>query len=232
MMVVLKVHPQVSISGHSQIPDCIRDFSLTEHLHHCGEKLDWSSSLTPAGEIIPLVVLVTDELEEENLGMVTTFCHHDQAKVEPSEVLSTLLQQDCPRLSVVVVKIFTNSPYIPHGSFSFPYLDVTTLAVGMFAAQFPLAWLWLYRLLPFSSTQVVLPCERDDRELKVYPFLQEALWESSKEDHHLSDHILLLVPPSSFSPHHEESSQTKEDPSLSPTLTWLQHITQAKAQLK
>ena len=43
-------------------------------------------------EVIPMTGLVSNWVEERNLGMVTTFCHHDQAKVEPSEVLSTLLQ--------------------------------------------------------------------------------------------------------------------------------------------
>ena len=111
-----------------------------------------------------------------------------QAKVDPSEALYTLLQQDSPKLSVVVVKIFTNSPYLPQGSFGFPYLDMTTLTADMLGAQFSLAQLHLCRLLPFSSTQVVLPCEKDNEELKVHPFLLEGLWESS-EDHHLSDPV-------------------------------------------
>ena len=46
-----------------------------------------------SSEIIPMAaVLVTDWVEEGSLGMVTTFCCHDQVKVEPSEVLSTLVQ--------------------------------------------------------------------------------------------------------------------------------------------
>ena len=114
-----------------------------------------SNSWKTSGEIIPMAVLVTDGVEEGSLGMVTTFCCHNQAKVEPSEVLSTLLQQDSPKLSIVVMKIFANSPYLPWGSFGFPYLDVTTLAAGMLATQFPLLQLCLHRLLPFLSTQVV-----------------------------------------------------------------------------
>ena len=47
-----------------------------------------------SGEAIPMVVLVMDGVGEGNLGMVTTFCHHDQAKVEASEVLSALCQCD------------------------------------------------------------------------------------------------------------------------------------------
>ena len=47
-----------------------------------------------SGEIIPMMVLITDSMEEGSLGMVTTFCQHDQAKVESSEVLSILCQLD------------------------------------------------------------------------------------------------------------------------------------------
>ena len=71
----------------------------------------------------------------------------------------------------------------------------------MLTAQFPLAQLNLQRLLPFSSTQVIQPHEKDDEELKVFPFFQEVLWESSEEDHCMSDPVLLLVPPSSFPPY-------------------------------
>ena len=135
-----------------------------------------------SSEIVPMVVLVTDWVEEGSLGMVTTFCHHDQAKMEPSEVLSTLLHCDSPKLSIVEEKIFANAPYLPWQSFGFPYLDVTTLLVGALTTQFPFSCLHLCRLLPFSSTQVVLPCKKDDEELKVYPFLWEALWDSSEGD--------------------------------------------------
>ena len=33
-----------------------------------------------SGKIVPMSVLVTDRVEEGSLGIVTTFCHHDQAK--------------------------------------------------------------------------------------------------------------------------------------------------------
>ena len=45
-----------------------------------------------SGEAIPIVILVKNGMEEGNLGMVTIFCHHNQAKMEASEVLSTLCQ--------------------------------------------------------------------------------------------------------------------------------------------
>ena len=81
-------------------------------------------------------------------------------------------------------------------------------------------------------TQGVLPHEVEDEELKVYPILQEAFWESSEEDHCLSDPVLLSVIPFPFFLLQEESSQTEEGPSISPVLEWLQNITQVKAQFK
>ena len=60
------------------------------------------------GEAIPMVILIMDGVEEGNQGMVTTFCHRDQAKVEASEVLSALHQHDSPEPSVAVVSRFTN----------------------------------------------------------------------------------------------------------------------------
>ena len=52
-------------------------------------------------------------------------------------------------------------------SFGFPYLDITTLSVGTSTAQFPLAQLHLCRKLPYSSTEVIMPCEKESEELKA-----------------------------------------------------------------
>ena len=99
------------------------------------------------------MILVTDRVREGNLGMVTTFCHHDQAKVEVSEVLSALCQCDLLEPSVVVVRRFTNSPYLPWGSFGLLYLGVITFSRGASSAQFPLDQLCLCRQLPYFSHQ-------------------------------------------------------------------------------
>ena len=55
-----------------------------------------------------MVILVTDGVGEGNLGMVTTFCLNDQAKVEASKALSALCQCDLLEPSVVVVRRYTN----------------------------------------------------------------------------------------------------------------------------
>ena len=101
-----------------------------------------------SGEILPVVVLNTDGVEEGSLGMVTTFCHHDQAKVEPSEALYTLHQWDSPKLSIVVVKIFANSPYLPPGVFQLPLSGCNHSLIGALTTQFPFDHLCLQQLLP------------------------------------------------------------------------------------
>ena len=86
----------------------LRDFLLIWH------KNKWKIVWEISGEIVPMAVLVTDRIEEGSLGIVTTFWHHDQAKVKSSEVLSTLCQQDSPKPNIVVVKIFHQLPLPPN----------------------------------------------------------------------------------------------------------------------
>ena len=81
-----------------------------------------------------------------------------------------------------------------------------------------------------------MPCEEKGKKLKVYPILQEALWESSKEEHHLSDTISLTVSssqifqlPFSLSLQQDEISQMKGGPALAQLWYNYQHITLAKA---
>ena len=66
-----------------------------------------------SGEAIPMSILIMDEVGKGKLGMVTTLCDHSQANVEASKVLSALHQCNLPEPSVVVVRRFTNSPYLP-----------------------------------------------------------------------------------------------------------------------
>ena len=131
---------------------------------------------------------------EGKLGMTTAFCRTDQAKVEPSDAFSTLVQWESPKPGVVVVNVFTNSSHLPWGSFGPPYLDITTLSVGALTTQFPLAWLCLHRLLPYFPTQILLPWEKEGDGLKIYPVLMEILWESSEEEHHLSPPFATVCP--------------------------------------
>ena len=168
-------------------------------------------------EVTPMVI--TDGIGEENLGMVTIFCHHDQNKMEASNTLAALCQCDSPEPSVVVVKRCTNTPYIPQGTFCLLYLDVSTLSWGASSTQFLLDHLHLWRLLPYSRTEVLLPCE-------------VVLWKSSEGEHCLSGPVSRLIPSSPLFPHLEESTQTEEELGYNPALQWLQDFHQARTQLE
>ena len=110
-----------------------------------------------SGEAIPMAILVTDGAEEGNLGMVTTCCYHDQAKMEASNALSALHQHSSLQPSVVVVRRVHQHSLYPSRVSHVSYLYMSTLSEGISSAQFPLDQLHLHRLLPFSETEVVLP---------------------------------------------------------------------------
>ena len=74
-------------------------------------------------EAVPMAILGADGVGEGNLGMVTTFWHHDEAKVEVFKELSALHQCNMPEPSAMVVQKFTNSASLPQGSFGILYLD-------------------------------------------------------------------------------------------------------------
>ena len=131
-----------------------------------------------------------------------------------------------------MVKVFTNLPHLPWGSFSSPYLDVTTLSARTLISQFPLSLLHLHRLLPYSPMQVILPQEKEGQGLKIYPVLVETLWKSSEEEHHLSHPLPLSVPIVSSHFHRDVSTQTEEVLSFSLASRQLEEATQAKAQLE
>ena len=77
-------------------------------------------------------ILITDGIGEGDLDMMTAFCHPDQAKIEACDALSAL----CP--SVMLVRRYSNTPYIPRGTCCSLYLDVSTFSGGAASAQFPL----------------------------------------------------------------------------------------------
>ena len=129
-----------------------------------------SSGQKISDEIVPMAVLITNGVEEGSLGMMVTFCHYAQAKVGSLEVISTLCQWESPKQSMVVVRIFTNSPNLLWGSFSLPYLDVTTLPESTLATQFPLELLCLWWLLP-TPKHTLSCCMKRKAKTKAYPIL-------------------------------------------------------------
>ena len=53
------------------------------------------------------------------MGMVMVFCHPHQVKIEACDALSTLHQCDLSEPSLVVVRRYSNTPYIPRGNIPF-----------------------------------------------------------------------------------------------------------------
>ena len=147
-----------------------------------------------------MVILITDGVGEDHLGMVTIFCHHNQNKMEACGALSTLCQLDSPKLSVVVVMRYTNTPYIPWGTSWLLYLDISTLSGVASSVQFPLKHLCLWRLLPYSKTEVLLPCKEGGMGSKVYHYTWEVLWKRSKEENHFLNSVIINLLAHSSSP--------------------------------
>ena len=68
--------------------------------------------------------------------------------------------------------------------------------------------------------------------LKVFPHFQEALWQSSEEEHNLSDPFSLSVPLSAIHPYQEEGTQMERGSGFHPALKFLQDVNQDRAQLE
>ena len=119
------------------------------------------TSLRLSGEAIPMVILSTNGVGKGDLGMVTTFCSHNQVKMEAPEVLVPLHQCKVTEPSVFMVRGYTNTPFI---------LCVTDLPRGASSTQFPLNCLHLQKLLPYYKTEVLLPCEEGRQGTEYTPF--------------------------------------------------------------
>ena len=159
------VHPWASLFEHYPLLCCVREAFHPTNLHSTMGKAG-AACITNIGKklwVLKLILWqfwVMDGISKGKLGMITTFYRSDQAKVEPSDTHSTLVQWDSSKPGVVGVKVFTNLPHLPKGSYGSPYLDITTLSVSTLTTQLPLALVCLCRLLPCSCTQVI-PFERE-----------------------------------------------------------------------
>ena len=129
----------------------------------CGKaRMEFVTSNGPniSGEAAPIVILVTDGLGEGKSG------HGDHLLPQWSSQAAGFWCTFCPLLmwlagpSMVVVRRYTNTLYILWGSSCLLYLDVSTLSGGASSAQFPLDWLHLCKLLPFSDTECGLASRR------------------------------------------------------------------------
>ena len=115
------------------------------------------------------LILITDGVEERDLGLVTDFCHPNKVKMEDCDALSPLHQCDSSEPSVVAVGRYSNTPYIPQGMIHSLYLDVGSMSGCITSAQFPLDSLCLCWLLSISTTEVLLPCEVGGRGVGDIP---------------------------------------------------------------
>ena len=132
------------------------------------------TSLTVSGEVTPMVVLITNGVGKGDLAMVTTFCSHNQTRMEASEVLATICQHDLPMPRVSVVRGYTNNQYLLHSTrnlqATLPWCE-SSPAVHFFH-PIPLDCLCLQKLLPYSKTEVLLPCEDGGTGYRTYHLIQ------------------------------------------------------------
>ena len=187
------------------------------------ERLGWNfitlTNLKKSEKTISRAILITDGVGERDLGMVTVFCHPNQATIEAYDALSTLHQQDSSVPSMVVVRKYSNTPYIPKGMAHSLYLEVDSLSGGATSTQFPLDRLHLHWLLPVNRTEVLLPHEVREEGLETYPHHPEILWEGLDEKHHLSKPISLSVPLLAPPLQLEENTQTQKGLDCHPAST-------------
>ena len=190
------------------------------------------TGLRLSGEATPMAIFITDRVGKGDLGMVTTFCSNNQVKMEASEVLDTLHQHDSPEPSVSVVRRYTNTPFIPQGTSRLLYLNVSDIPRGASSTQFPLNCLYLWKMLSYSKTEVLLPHEEGEMGYRTYPISQEVLWKCSKDSHCLSKPVSLSMPSLAPPPCLEEGIQMEGKLGYNPALQCLQGINQARAQLE
>ena len=103
-----------------------------------------------------MAVMIANGVGKGDLGMMSTFCSHNQVRMEASEVLTALHQCDLPEPSVFVVRRCINNPFIPQGISRLLYLNVSDLSISASSTQFPLNHLHVWKLLPYLKTEVLL----------------------------------------------------------------------------
>ena len=109
---------RASCCGHSPVQTNIREIlhlSIIPYYLGVMTRVEYviKTSLRLSGEASPMAILISDGVGKGDLGMVMTFCSHNQVKMEASEVLTTLHQHDSPELSAFMVRRYTNIPSFP-----------------------------------------------------------------------------------------------------------------------
>ena len=140
------------------------------------------------------VIHISDGVREVDLGMVTVFCQADQARIEACDALFTVCQCDSSELSMVVVRRYSNTHYIPRGISHALYLDMGTFPRGHYFHPISPGQVASVLAIPFSESEVLLPNEVEEEGLKTYPILPEFLCKRSEEEHNVSNPISLSIP--------------------------------------
>ena len=138
-----------------------------------GVKFVTLTGLKKSGQTTNTVILITNGIGERYLGMVMVICHPEQARIKACDALSALCQLNPSELSVVVIRRYPNTPYIPRGTSCSLYLDVGPFLGGIASTQFPLDRLNLCQVLSFSESEVLLPHEvgRGVRDIPPSPIV-------------------------------------------------------------
>ena len=66
-----------------------------------------------SGEATSMAILITNGLGKGDLGMVMTFCSHNQVKIEALEALAIFHQCNSPEPRVFIMRRYINTPFIP-----------------------------------------------------------------------------------------------------------------------
>ena len=127
----------------------------------------------------PMVILISDVVAKGDLGMVITFCSHNQTKMEASEVLTTFHQHALPKPRVFMVGRYTNTPFIPLRSLQAPLPQCEWSSLGVLLLP---SFLWtaciygscIHILRPRCSYPV-----KRGRQVHTIPLSQEGLWKCS-----------------------------------------------------
>ena len=152
---------EVDINSKTPTPGCslIMDYfreGFSSLFLQCDGSLEWNSSPATAQNkwrSHPMVILVTDGVGEGNLGMGTTFCHHNQAKARGFWCTFWPTSTWLTRAKCVCREEVQQNSYIPWGPFPsllsrcehtlcgcFLCPISTGLATSMYIA--PLLWHW------------------------------------------------------------------------------------------
>ena len=185
---------------------------------------------------------------ESDLGLVTVFCHPNQARMEVlwcplctsmlHPALHPRLQPPWPSCPcqydssecVVVVRRYSNTPYIPRGTSHALYMDIGTFFGVHCINAFPFRQAaFVTGCFQFSETDILLPSMvGGDRFEDVCHHLPEFLWDSLEEEHHLSGACLSVISLASscFASGrvHTDQGRIRQQPCLHPDRRWVRLV--------